>query len=50
MNNEPILNGLKCPDCNHEMYDSNPMVILTSYPPKKDVKCFNCGYQGYRQY
>jgi len=46
--NEPQLNGIACPKCGAELYDSNPMEILTSMPPKKKVRCSKCGYVGYR--
>jgi len=26
----------------------NPMVILASIPPQKNIKCDNCNYSGYR--
>jgi len=47
MANERSRNGIECPDCKHELMDSNPMVTLTSYPPQKNVHC-ECGYSGYR--
>jgi len=46
--NEPQLNGIACPKCGEELYDSNPMMILTSMPPKKNVHCSKCDYVGYR--
>jgi len=46
--NEPILNGIACPKCGEELYDSNPMMTLTSMPPKKNVHCSKCDYVGYR--
>ena len=45
--NSPRLNGIECPKCGLEMYDSSPMMTLTSNPPKKNVHCA-CGYHGYR--
>jgi hypothetical protein len=42
----PRLNGLACPKCGRELYDSNGMV-LTSNPPQKQVHC-NCGFVGYK--
>lgn len=44
----PIRNGIKCPECDEELYDSNPMMVLTSNPPKKNIHCNSCGYHGYR--
>lgn len=43
-----VLNGIACPKCGEEMMDSNPMVVLTSYPPQKNVNCSKCDYVGYR--
>ena len=46
----PRANGIACPaeGCEGELWDSNPMVTLTSYPAQKDVHCPTCGYRGYR--
>lgn len=44
---EPVKNGIECPDCKSELYDSNPNMTLLSNPPKKDVHC-KCGFKGYR--
>lgn len=46
--NEPKLNGIACPDCDNELYDSNPNMTLMSNPPKKSIHCEKCGYKGYR--
>jgi hypothetical protein len=47
---EPQPNGIACPQCGEELYDPEPMVVLTSYPPQKRVICMkkDCGYSGYR--
>ena len=45
---EPHANGIACPKCDEELWDSSPMMTLTSSPPKKDVHCLKCGYRGYR--
>ena len=37
-----------CPECQHELMDSNPSVCLTSWPPQYMVHCPNCGYTGSR--
>jgi hypothetical protein len=47
-NNKPVPNGIACPACEEEMMDSNPMMILTSIPPKKNVHCPSCNYTDYR--
>lgn len=44
----PQLNGIACPDCGEELYDSKPMEVLMSYPSKKSINCSKCGYAGYR--
>lgn len=46
--NKPRPNGIECPKCKSELYDSAPRVMLTSYPPKKEVHCEKCDYHGYR--
>ena len=45
---KPHPNGIKCPKCDKELWDSNPMVTLTSSPPQKNVHCPDCGFRGYR--
>ena len=45
---EPRPNGISCPNCAKELVDSNPMMTLTSFPPKKNVNCTKCDYVGYR--
>jgi len=46
--NEPILNGIACPECGEELLDSYPMIILTSLPARKNIHCPKCNYKGYR--
>lgn len=46
--NEPQPNGIACPQCNKELFDSKPMELLTSMPPQKNVHCSGCNYIGYR--
>ena len=46
--NSPQPNGIECPKCKEELMDSNPMMTLTSNPPKKNVHCPKCEYSGYR--
>jgi len=38
--NEPQLNGIACPKCGSELFDSHPNAILTSNPPQKKYKVF----------
>jgi DNA-directed RNA polymerase subunit RPC12/RpoP len=46
--NDPRPNGIKCPKCGSELWDSTPSIILCSNPPQKDTHCPSCGYRGYR--
>ena len=46
--NEPHPNGIKCPECEGELWDSNPCRVLCSHPPKLNVHCPKCNYKGYR--
>jgi len=46
--NEPHINGLACPECGAELFDSEPIMTLASYPPQKKIHCNNCEYNGYR--
>lgn len=43
----PVKNGIECPECSAELYDSFPLITLASSPPKKNIHCV-CGYVGYR--
>lgn len=45
---EPHANGIACPKCGSELWDTNPMMTLTSNPPQKNVNCPTCGWNGYR--
>ncbi len=45
--NKPLKNNIACPECGKEMYDSTPMITLTSNPPRKNIHC-DCGYIGFR--
>ena len=40
----PIKNGIACPACGDELWDTNPMVTLTSHSAQKNVHC-GCGYK-----
>jgi len=44
----PVPNGIACPECGGELWDSEPMYIYTSNPPQKRVDCPVCGYQSMR--
>jgi DNA-directed RNA polymerase subunit RPC12/RpoP len=41
-------NGIACPVCGKELYDSNPEMLLLSHPPKLEIACYYCGYNGLR--
>ena len=47
IDNFPVKNGIACPLCGKELYDTHPNMTLASNPPQKNVHC-NCGYKGYR--
>ena len=44
----PCLNGIECPVCGAELWDSDPLITLTSNPPQKNIHCEYCDYEGYR--
>jgi len=46
--NSPKPNGIKCPKCGEELFDSTPDIVLTSNPPQYNVHCPKCGYKGLR--
>ena len=43
----PCKNGIACPKCGKELFDTRPTMMLASDPPQKAVHC-ECGYSGYR--
>jgi DNA-directed RNA polymerase subunit RPC12/RpoP len=40
-------NGIACPTCGNEMYDSGSYMQLTD-PPMQHIHCLRCGYRGAR--
>lgn len=38
------LSGIECPNCKKELHYKNSNIVLLSYPPQKEVVCFECGY------
>lgn len=46
--NKPYKNGIACPSCGEELYDSEPGMTLLSDPPQHKVRCEGCGYTGTR--
>lgn len=45
--NKPRKNGISCPNCGKELFDTTPAFTLMSNPPQMNVHCV-CGYKGYR--
>ena len=41
-------NGIACPSCGAELFDTSPLVVLTSSPAQKHIHCNGCSYKGYR--
>ncbi len=41
-------NGIACPNCGEELFDSLPRITLESLPPKLRIHCNSCDYKGYR--
>lgn len=44
----PRPNGIACPECGHELLDSQPLITFTSNPPQKNIHCPECDYIGFR--
>lgn len=44
----PRPNGIACPKCGVELMDSQPMMMLASNPPQKNIHCSTCDYKGLR--
>lgn len=44
----PCPNGILCPRCEDELWDTEPAVTLTTNPPQKYVHCPECGWRGTR--
>lgn len=47
INPKPIHNGIACPECGAELYDSANALMLMSNPPMVGVYC-DCGFKGHR--
>jgi DNA-directed RNA polymerase subunit RPC12/RpoP len=41
-------NGIACPKCGEELFDTNSGVVFTSMPAKYAIECHKCDYIGYR--
>lgn len=48
--NEPVLNGIACPDCGTELFDTKPDEVTAGTPPGKEVHCGKkgCEFTGER--
>ena len=44
----PHPNGIACPQCGAELWDSDACIILLSDPPQRNVRCPSCMHVGYR--
>lgn len=44
----PRLNGIGCPECGAELYDTNPWMLVVGEPMQVNVHCEACGFIGYR--
>lgn len=44
---KPHANGIACPECGLELWDSSPGLVLTSNPPQRNVHCPACKWRGY---
>ncbi len=42
-----VKTGLACPKCGNELHYTNPSMMLTSHPPKQEVRCSNCNHIDY---
>ena len=41
-------NGIACPKCGAELFDSDTNMTLSISPPQKSVHCTACEFHGYR--
>jgi len=42
----PKKNGIACPSCGKELFDTSPAVVLPSAPPRKYIHCETCDFKG----
>ena len=45
---KPHPNGIACPQCGGELWDTRPDCVLVTLPSKKNVHCPLCDFRGYR--
>lgn len=43
-----VKNGIACPNCGAELFDSNIFEIRSSHPPQYRTHCESCDYKGTR--
>lgn len=43
----PTLNGIACPECSEELFDSDQELLMSDVP-KRRIHCESCGYAGLR--
>ena len=41
-------NGIACPNCGKELFDTNSNMTLLTHPAKFTINCHNCAYIGFR--
>ncbi len=41
-------NGIECPNCKEELFDSSPNIALLSSPLQYQVHCIECNWKGTR--
>jgi hypothetical protein len=41
-------NGIACPKCGYELFDTNSNRMVLSFPPRYPIHCNNCDYIGIR--
>lgn len=44
----PKRNGIACPNCGKELYDTEPYSLLMSNPPRYSIICQSCNFKGSR--
>lgn len=44
----PEPNGIECPKCKEELFDTNPGVVTEGIPLQTRIHCVKCGFLGYR--
>lgn len=41
-------NGIACPNCGKELFDTNSNMVLMTHPAKYAINCHKCDYIGHR--